>query len=404
MAKPLKARIQASAILSLLIIGLSACAGGGTSPNTNSSDSIGISSSEISSTSSSTSSEATAEQIMRGMVVYDMPAAAGNVFSCSDCHALSEPATDGLIRAGHPIGDALRRPSFKNGQLTNFIDATNSCLDEWMASTETWTTQSAAYQDLVTFLTSVDEGEGDAPALSFQIVAPLNTSNLAGSSTEGEAKFNKTCAACHAEGGVGSNLAPSLVGVNNAESIARRVRTSGAIDSAVYTGLTGGRMPFWAADRMTDGELEDVIAFILSTGVESSSSAAMSSSSASSSSEPSSGCSSTHPNIGQTTELVPRTPSAASYGVSGTATIIDDCTIRLSNFSYNGRGIRVLLYGGVNGIYNLALNNTDLRRTPAYVNETLDITIENGFTLDNFNGVSIWCVGISQSFGDGIFQ
>ena len=30
--------------------------------------------------------------------------------------------------------------------------------------------------------------------------------------------------------------------------------TSGAIDSSVYEGLTGGRMPFWAADRLSDAE------------------------------------------------------------------------------------------------------------------------------------------------------
>ena len=38
------------------------------------------------------------------------------------CHALEEPADD-FRRPGHPIGNAANRPSYKNGQLTDIIDA-----------------------------------------------------------------------------------------------------------------------------------------------------------------------------------------------------------------------------------------------------------------------------------------
>jgi hypothetical protein len=41
-----------------------------------------------------------------------------------------------------------------------------------------------------------------------------------------------------------------------------RVRTGGPRDSPVYEGLSGSLMPFWAAERLTDAELLDAVAFV----------------------------------------------------------------------------------------------------------------------------------------------
>ncbi|MEM9196027.1 MAG: hypothetical protein AAGF12_43075 [Myxococcota bacterium] len=43
--------------------------------------------------------------------------------------------------------------------------------------------------------------------------------------------------------------------------IAERVRLSGRANSSTYSGLTG-IMPFWGADRISDAELFDVVAFV----------------------------------------------------------------------------------------------------------------------------------------------
>jgi hypothetical protein len=71
---------------------------------------------------------------MDGRTVYAEPQADGNTFACATCHALHEPAPDGFIRPGHPIGDAARRPSYKNGRVATLLDAVNTCLVEWMGT------------------------------------------------------------------------------------------------------------------------------------------------------------------------------------------------------------------------------------------------------------------------------
>jgi len=39
-----------------------------------------------------------------------------------------------------------------------------------------------------------------------------------------------------------------------------------------------------------------------------------------------------------------------------------------------------------------------------YDNASFTLTLPESITLDDFNGVSVWCVPVGTSFGDGIFQ
>src|SRR5690349_3921062 len=69
-----------------------------------------------------------------GRAMYEAPLSDGNSFACATCHALAEPTADGLRRPGHPLGDATRRRTWKNGKAPTFLAAVNSCLEEWMGS------------------------------------------------------------------------------------------------------------------------------------------------------------------------------------------------------------------------------------------------------------------------------
>ncbi len=55
-----------------------------------------------------------------------------------------------------------------------------------------------------------------------------------------------------------------------------------------------------------------------------------------------SGCTKKHSTIGQVATL-----STRSHGVAGQATIINDCTIKMTNFSFDGGGLDVYFYGGI---------------------------------------------------------
>ncbi|MEM9462360.1 MAG: c-type cytochrome, partial [Myxococcota bacterium] len=202
------------------------------------------------------------ELATRGEQIFTSEVEDGNTFTCSTCHAISEPVEDRIRRVGHPLFDAVRRPTYKNGQLTELRDAVNSCLQEWM-NAEPWTAADERWLALEEYLESVAPDE-EAEPLRFEVVDPPPVSALGGGDAEaGRSLFNQSCSACHGEDGIGSQLAIPVGGRGlDPEYVAQRVRTSGRTQSEVYNGLTGGVMPFWAADRLSDDELRDLIAWL----------------------------------------------------------------------------------------------------------------------------------------------
>ncbi len=331
-----------------------------------------------------------------GEVVYRLPQPSGNSFTCASCHEIVEPASNGYRRPGHPIGDATRRPSYKNGQLTSMVDAVNSCLDEWM-NAETFTESSAEYVALHEWLEQ-RAAPGEAEAVSVQVVSP--PADLSGGDpVEGRNTFNASCAGCHNIDGTGTIRAPGVVGFGlSPELVANRVRSSGRTDSGVYDGLTGGIMPFWGANRLSDEELLDLVAYLELTDDANDPPASGGSDGGGAGA---SGCDADHPSVGKTLEF-----STLQHDVSGTATIIDNCSIQITNFNYDGRGIVVQVYSGIDGRFrgNAGMAISPDLVGPAYSNATLDITLPDDLTLDDFNSLSIWCVEVGVSFGDGIFE
>ena len=326
-----------------------------------------------------------------GQAVYSQPVLAGNTFACQTCHALDEPAEDGIRRPGHAIGDATRRSSYKNGQFTDMLDAVNTCLVEWMLAPP-WQEDDEEWIALHDFLDSRVQTAAADP-IAIDIVQP--PADLAGGdAASGQELFNSSCVVCHGMNAVGTERAPPLLGsLLEPAYIAQRIRTSGLTDSSTYDGLTGGRMPFWGADRLSDDELRDVVAFvdqnepdITQPGNGSDGPAARE-------------CDATHPRVGQTAEF-----RTLAHGVRGTARIVDDCHIEIENFFYDGNGIDVRVYSGQGGNYSGGVAMTgDLLKRGGYQNESITATLPEGTTLDDLDGISIWCVDVGVNFGDARF-
>lgn len=113
-------------------------------------------------------------------------------------------------------------------------------------------------------------------------------------------------------------------------------------------------------------------------------------------------CEATHPKVGQVAVL-----STFAHQVSGTAVIVDDCTIRVDDFVYDGGGVDVRFYGGLDGDYagGFSMSEEDLRRPEGYDGtETVYAQLPEGLSLDDLDGISVWCVPVAASFGDGSFQ
>jgi len=108
------------------------------------------------------------------------------------------------------------------------------------------------------------------------------------------------------------------------------------------------------------------------------------------------------PRIGQKASF----PSNSVYNIQGgEATIVDENTIRIDNFTYSGGGPDVRVFLGMDGNYaaGFPISGTISGNGP-YENETLTLTLPPGKTLDDFNGISIWCTIFLQDFSSALFQ
>ena len=364
---------------------------------------------------------------LNGRDVYEKPLSDGNTFSCKTCHALSEPATDGLRRPGHPIGDALHRSHWKQGKVTSFLGAVNSCVTEWMVA-PAWREDEPRYLALRDFLES-QALPGAAPDLQYTIVAPP-TDLTAGDAGRGRTLFNQSCVVCHGMDGNGTERGPKVAGsTRTAEYVGNRIRRSGSATSSVYPGLTGGVMPFWAGDRLDDGEVSDLVAFVTrhepdqgtagSGGLAAvggatalggtSSTGGMSGATATGAGGASggrdvggggasSGCGTTSPRVGWTADLGINTGEGQ---VSGFVTAVDDCTLELRDFSYDGNGIDVRVYGSQTTAFKpgFPLGPNIVGRV--FKKETLRVSLPPDKKLTDLEWVGIWCVAVGANFGSG---
>lgn len=346
-----------------------------------------------------------------GALVYSQPQPDGNTFACGTCHAIEEPAADGLRRPGHPIGDAPFRPSFKNGRQPTFLGAVNTCLSEWMTVQQPWTEATPRFVALREYL----EGEtssSTASELEFDIVQPPTNADelLSGDPQAGQTLFNESCVVCHGTDGAGTQRAPEITGRGLEPSyIAERIRLSGFLGSATYDGLTGGRMPFWSQQRLSDDEVLDLTAYVAMSPSGSGGSGGTGGAGGAGGSGGTAGsgggvglrdCPSTHPKVGQVAIL-----QGFSHDVAGTATIVDDCTIRVDDFSFDGGGIDVRAYPAAGGNYvatGFAISENLVG--PPLEDATITWQLPENRSLDDVDGLSIWCVPVGVSFGDGLFQ
>jgi mono/diheme cytochrome c family protein len=336
-----------------------------------------------------------------GQALYETRHDDGNTFACSTCHALAEPTADGITRPGHPIGDAALRASYKNGQLTRFIDAVNACRQDWLfapafeESDPRWT----ALEGYLRGVAEAAGGPAEAPALSFDIVDPP-TDIMGGDHTVGETTFNTSCVVCHGQSAVGTERAPAIAGTMlDGDFVALKIRRSGNAKSAIYPDLTPGRMPFWAADRLSDGQLRDIIAFLAMSEpaieIEDNTGDQRIDLSQANAQE---GCAMSHVLVGQTLSF-----STRAHAVAGSATVIDDCTLHLDDFSFDGGGIDVRVLGGSGGNYANGASLTVNMVGNAFTGGAALIRLPTGVSLDQFDGLSVWCVPVGFSFGDGQF-
>ena len=109
-----------------------------------------------------------------------------------------------------------------------------------------------------------------------------------------------------------------------------------------------------------------------------------------------SSCTKEHEKIGHTGFF-----STFAHNVSGKATVIDDCTIEISQFSYDGGAPDVYFYGAIDHEYTSvdAFPMGQKLDGKTYDNARIFIKLPQNKSLDDLNGLSVWCTEFQANFG-----
>lgn len=115
----------------------------------------------------------------------------------------------------------------------------------------------------------------------------------------------------------------------------------------------------------------------------------------------SSQCEKTHSSVGYYGYF-----STLAHDVSGRAEIIDDCTIKITAFNYDGGGPLVYFYGATNHDYvsDDAFSVGEKINGTTFENSEIILTLPNNKTLDDLNGLSVWCADFNANFGQISFS
>lgn len=96
--------------------------------------------------------------------------------------------------------------------------------------------------------------------------------------------------------------------------------------------------------------------------------------------------------------------ASSHYGVSGTATIVSDRLIRISDFSSNGSapGLDIRIGLATHSRRDFAVLEVIGRKT--YDDDTLELAIPEELTLNDFDTFTIWCFEFDILIAEGRFQ
>jgi len=109
-------------------------------------------------------------------------------------------------------------------------------------------------------------------------------------------------------------------------------------------------------------------------------------------------CGSTHEKVGWSADL-----ATYFHDVSGRAEVVDDCTISIPDFSYDGEGVDVRFYVAQDDDFGSGRAISRDILGEVYDDESITLPLPEGVSLDDVGWLSLWCVRFSADFGSGEF-
>ena len=109
-------------------------------------------------------------------------------------------------------------------------------------------------------------------------------------------------------------------------------------------------------------------------------------------------CPSTHAKVGWTADIY-----GHSWGIDGVATIVNDCTILIEDFDYQGGGKYVDIVAAKNGVWGQGYILESGIHGTVYSGATLVYELNSSQSLDNIDNIGVFDSDLSIIFGEGTF-
>ncbi len=177
-----------------------------------------------------------------------------NVFACLDCHNrnaadLAEDAV--LLKPGHSLYGVSRRETWLDGTTAALVDGVNFCVVTFLGGVAVGA-DDEDMNALLGYLISISR-EGEFPALDWRIDSFTEAQVSPGDPTLGAEVFGRACLNCHGSSGEGNDFGPAIVGTELSD-----------LDLANTIRAGRGIMPPFSEDRMSNAEVMNTLAFVLS--------------------------------------------------------------------------------------------------------------------------------------------
>ncbi len=227
-------------------------------------------------------------------------------YACIYCHANfdEEKLTDGFLRPGHSLWNSFNRSSYYNGKYDGegkapLMRAINTCLVAWLEVESL----NAFDPEMVALLAYLESISPDEEASQVTIEKTIEYPSLEGNARRGEKLFTSACVLCHRTNGSAVELRIDEFDKNyyfakirgipyssesdnddgvTAKSELEEVPGNGALNSPeaedspengadeestqsqelVTPVKKYGRMPFFGANRLSDQEVADILAYL----------------------------------------------------------------------------------------------------------------------------------------------
>jgi len=106
-------------------------------------------------------------------------------------------------------------------------------------------------------------------------------------------------------------------------------------------------------------------------------------------------CASEHDSVGLEASF-----TTLQHDVGGSARIVDDCTIELTDFTFDAGGVDVrFVVDRDESLSDYTVVSENLIPGGPYEGETLTVGLPEGTTLDDVAVLSVWCVPFGADFG-----